>query len=105
MEGGDGGDDDGDGAAGGGGGEGERGGGAGGEGAEERGVDAREAGGEEARRDRGAVERAVAPPARRAEAAGVVLVEVRQEVGLAAAAELVHRHQPLVHGRPDGLPP
>jgi hypothetical protein len=47
----------------------------------------------------------VAPPARRAEAAGVVLVEVRQEVGLAAAAELVHRHQPLVHGRPDGLPP
>lgn len=100
VEGGDGGDEEGDGAGGGGAGEGEGGGGAWGEGAEEGGVDPREAGGEEARRDGGAVERAVAPPARRAEAAGVVLVEVRQEVGLAAAAELVHGHQPFVHGSP-----
>lgn len=41
----------------------------------------------------------MAPAARRAQALGVVLVEVREEVGLADAAELVHGHQPLVHGR------
>lgn len=99
MEGGDGGDAEGQGAVGGGGGERERGGDAGGERAQEGGVDPGEAGGEEARRDRGAVERAVAPPARRGEAAGVVLVEVRQEVGLAAGGEFVHRDQAL-HGSP-----
>jgi hypothetical protein len=102
VERGDGGDADGEGAlrGGGGEGEGEGGGGAGDERAEEGGVDSGEAGGEKAGGGRGAVERAVAPPARRAEAAGVVLVEVRQEVGLAAAAELVHRHQPFLHGSP-----
>jgi hypothetical protein len=100
VERGDGGDADGEGALRGGGGEGEGCGGAGAERAEEGGVDSGEAGGEKAGGGRGAVERAVAPPARRAEAAGVVLVEVRQEVGLAAAAELVHRHQPFLHGSP-----
>lgn len=40
----------------------------------------------------------MAPSARRAETTGVVLVEVRQEVGLAAAGELVHRYQALLHG-------
>jgi hypothetical protein len=47
----------------------------------------------------------VAPPAGRGEAAGVVLVEVRQEVGLAASAEPVHRHQALLHGSPPPASP
>ena len=99
VERGDGGDADGEGLAGG------RGKGDGGRGtwserADEGGVDSGEAAGEEARRGRGAVERAMAPPARRAETTGVVLVEVRQEVRLAAAGELVHRYQALLHGSP-----
>ena len=78
MDDGDGGDVEEDGVPGDGGGEREGGGGAGGDGAEEGGVDPREAGGEQARRDGGAVERAVAPPGLRVEADGVVLVEVRR---------------------------
>lgn len=100
VEGGDGGDEKGDGAAGDWGGERQGGGGAGRDGPEKGDVDPREAGGEEPRRDGGAVERAVAPPAHGVEAAGVVLVEVRQEVGLAAAAELIHGHHSFVHGSP-----